>query len=500
MAEIWFPDLSDYNTVDIQPDTVVVVARATIGNARDSRYETYKTQAAQRGAFFVAYHFLNATGVGTGTAQEQADLAFSVVGPNIPLMLDVERNLGGSATVDDAVRFIDRYRSHGGIVNFVYIPRWYWQSLGGPSMQPLVDRHMHLVSSSYTSLSDGDGWKPYGGRTPEVWQYTDSFNYGGGAVDFNWFKGSLDQYKALAWGGAQPANPPTAAHPAKVVLSEWVTLNATDQLLVKILSYYPKVHEIEVTSGTDGDHGPSSYHYGGTYRGSPMGAIDLGGGATGGSVHMRDCAKWLYDNFSRYIVELIHTTPFSDDQGFYVKNGTRHPGGGPYDAATRDAHRDHIHFATSTALASQILAELATTLGDDEDMFYQEFEMPGGVTQLNVAAPPVNAGAVPWGPAWLSVCNDVFGGKYAVRIYTLVPGGGWTAITGKGGTAATTGTKNVNFLAGHEDDTTVLGSGELLNVSLPTGTRLISVVRHPVDANDTMTQSIGGGVEYARRA
>jgi len=40
------------------------------------------------------------------------------------------------------------------------------------------------------------------------------------------------------------------------------------------------------------------------------------------------------------------------------KNQVRYPGGGPYDAATRREHLSHVHFATSEALAKQILARL----------------------------------------------------------------------------------------------------------------------------------------------
>jgi len=77
----------------------------------------------------------------------------------------------------------------------------------------------------------------------------------------------------------------------------------------------------------DGDHGQVSHHYGLSYRGSPTAAIDIGaGGYPAGSAKMRDVARWLYDNFADYTVELIHTTPFRDDNGFYVKNQARDPG------------------------------------------------------------------------------------------------------------------------------------------------------------------------------
>jgi GH25 family lysozyme M1 (1,4-beta-N-acetylmuramidase) len=139
-----------------------------------------------------------------------------------------------------------------------------------------------------------------------------------------------------------------------------VRLGAVGTLLVEILGYYPKKNEISVTSGMDGDHGQVSHHYGLTYRGSPTAAIDIGGGGVTpeGSRRMRDVARWLYENFAADTVELIHTTPYPDDNGFYVKNGQKYPGGGPYAGATARAHADHVHFASSRALAEKILTRL----------------------------------------------------------------------------------------------------------------------------------------------
>jgi hypothetical protein len=73
---------------------------------------------------------------------------------------------------------------------------------------------------------------------------------------------------------------------------------------------------------------------------------------------MRDIAKWLYNHFAADTVELIHTTPYTTDAGFYVKNQRKYPGGGPYDKQTRQQHRNHVHFATSKGLAKKILARL----------------------------------------------------------------------------------------------------------------------------------------------
>lgn len=64
---------------------------------------------------------------------------------------------------------------------------------------------------------------------------------------------------------------------------------------------------------------------------------------------------WL--RHSSYLLELIHTSPFSDDNGFYVKNG-RVVSGSYYGAATVAAHVNHVHVAMSYQAAQELLAKL----------------------------------------------------------------------------------------------------------------------------------------------
>jgi nucleoid-associated protein YgaU len=145
----------------------------------------------------------------------------------------------------------------------------------------------------------------------------------------------------------------------------YVELNQTGTLIVELASHFPKVNEIYVTSGMDGDHGPrpdGSYHYGHlTYNGSPAAAVDFGAydkaGTTEGDLRMRDLARWFEDVVpgTASIVELIHTTPFADDNGFYVKDGQRIAS---YGAATDAAHLNHVHLAMSQAQLTPALARL----------------------------------------------------------------------------------------------------------------------------------------------
>ena len=138
-----------------------------------------------------------------------------------------------------------------------------------------------------------------------------------------------------------------------------VRIGPTGRVLLRVLEHYPKKGGIYITSAYRPEE-PTSHHGGLSYKGSPTAALDIGaGGVTPeGSRRMRDVAKWLYNRFAADTVELIHTTPFANDNGFYVKNQRRYPGGGPYGPSTRAQHRNHVHFATSKALAQKILAGL----------------------------------------------------------------------------------------------------------------------------------------------
>lgn len=135
-----------------------------------------------------------------------------------------------------------------------------------------------------------------------------------------------------------------------------VVLDAVGQKIVAIAEYYPDKQYLYVTSSKRDE--PGSYHSSAlVYGGSPTAAVDFGaGGVTPeGSARMRDFARWLIQ-FASNLIEEIHTTPYADDNGFYVKNQKV---ADVYDAATKAAHGNHIHAATSAALADRILAQLA---------------------------------------------------------------------------------------------------------------------------------------------
>jgi Putative peptidoglycan binding domain/Glycosyl hydrolases family 25 len=213
---IWFPDLSHYNNVSVEPKTVAVCAKATqaVGLV-DSAYYKFRQQAADVGAIFFAYHWLNLHSI-----SEQAQHAYAIVGPDTPLMIDAEDTTGntgfsGYLTVQSIIDFVNAYRSLGGICNLVYLPHWYWQNrMGSPDLQSLADNGLFLVSSNYTTYDDnGPGWDGYGGIAPVIWQYTDALPYGGGSCDFNAYKGTIDDLSTLIHASHVTPNPQPNPNP-----------------------------------------------------------------------------------------------------------------------------------------------------------------------------------------------------------------------------------------------------------------------------------------------
>jgi Glycosyl hydrolases family 25 len=194
MATVFYPDVSHYQAGLSLKGAPAASAKATEGSTyRDPSYPNFRDQAAALGIPFVPYHYLRA-----GNGARQAEFCYSVAGRDGPLMLDVEANSGGVA---DVLAFTTRYRQLGGTVRLVYLPHWYWQQIGSPDLRPLASAGLLLVSSNYRAYSDsGAGWAPYGGVTPTIWQYTDKQPFNGRSVDFNAFKGGIDEFRALVTG------------------------------------------------------------------------------------------------------------------------------------------------------------------------------------------------------------------------------------------------------------------------------------------------------------
>lgn len=130
-----------------------------------------------------------------------------------------------------------------------------------------------------------------------------------------------------------------------------VSLTATGKKLKQIVDRFPGNHGDYYITSSNRPHTPNSHHGGRlNYGGSRTSAIDIGFnyGSSGYQDRARELAKWLYQ-WSGDTVELISTI---GSGGYYVKNQSRTGG---YAVET---HRDHIHFATSDALANRLLSKI----------------------------------------------------------------------------------------------------------------------------------------------
>lgn len=199
---IFYPDVSHFDAgLRLQPGTPIVVAKCTQATSiADSAYQDFKTQAHSIGAVFLGYHWLN-----HGNIEAQAKWCQDHNG-DTPLMIDAEDVAGntgysGPLTVSDIVGFTNAYRALGGNVALLYLPHWYWQgNMGSPDLVACNSAELHLVASAYRSYSDSAWPSGYGGMLPVVWQYTDAQQYGAFKVDFNAYKGTVDQFTAMIGG------------------------------------------------------------------------------------------------------------------------------------------------------------------------------------------------------------------------------------------------------------------------------------------------------------
>ncbi|WAL67173.1 glycoside hydrolase family 25 protein [Amycolatopsis cynarae] len=155
--------------------------------------------AARAAGMVVAAYWYQRSG---STAQAQAATIGAVVPRDLPLCLDVET---GSGDVALTRALVDLLRSQGYRMPLLYLPRWYWQQLGSPSLSGLPP----LWSSRYPDTVVGplpakwaqvpaSYWAGYGGLDVAVLQFTASAEVAGySPLDANAFRGTREEFAAL---------------------------------------------------------------------------------------------------------------------------------------------------------------------------------------------------------------------------------------------------------------------------------------------------------------
>lgn len=206
---IFGPDISSFERgVNVRALTdPFILLKTTEGTYYvDADYAAFLAQAQASGKLAVPYHFVT-----TQDPDEQALFIAAHIGDKaLPLMLDVEpqTQTGSRPTVAMVAALIDRCRARGLNPRLVYLPRWYWEQLGSPTLAALSGRGQGLISSAYPGGGGypGDGaagWLPYGGMAPLLYQYTDAAVEGGQKLgDMNAFRGTVAQLAAFLGAAA----------------------------------------------------------------------------------------------------------------------------------------------------------------------------------------------------------------------------------------------------------------------------------------------------------
>lgn len=204
-------------------DASYFLVKSTQGdNYVDPYYAGWAKQVVGTGKPLIWYHFLT-TDAAPG---DQAAFIKRVVDPSLPGMLDVEPTTASAPTYAFLLSTIDACTAVGLRIKLVYLPKWYWQQLGSPSLSGLTERGVVVVSSDYPGSGgtgpaqynadggdQGPGWGSYGGVTPTFWQYTDSASEGAQQVDYSAYRGTAKQLSTLlgepvTGGSAAPASSP----------------------------------------------------------------------------------------------------------------------------------------------------------------------------------------------------------------------------------------------------------------------------------------------------
>lgn len=211
------------------------------------------------GLLCLGYHYLNA---GNESAQARV-FADQLAQAGVPGMLDVENGSGG---VNNVRMFLDAAMAYGAQVPLVYLPHWYWQQIGSPSLTGLPP----LWASSYVSAGGfasalygavaSSCWNGYGGLGVEVLQFTDKANVAGRQIDANAYRGGRGEFTALLGAPVQPTpvQPPVPANQGWASIPDMMVGQnspAIARVQVWLNTNFPAYSNI---SPTEGDYGPQT--------------------------------------------------------------------------------------------------------------------------------------------------------------------------------------------------------------------------------------------------
>lgn len=170
----------------------------------DSAFSLNLAEARAAGQLVAAYHYVRSN----ATAAAQVDNVRRVVPLDVPVIPDVEANSGGIALTYEIVRLL---RAAGYRVPLTYLPRWYWQQIGSPSLAGLPplwssrypDNVVGTIADEWADVP-ASYWAGYGGLSVAVLQFTSSARIAGyQPLDANAFRGTRQELAAILGGGQE---------------------------------------------------------------------------------------------------------------------------------------------------------------------------------------------------------------------------------------------------------------------------------------------------------
>ena len=168
------------------------IIKATEGTWKDPVYRSHFDDAKRAGLHVGAYVYVR----DETSAEAHARALDEVVNDKtVPIALDIED--GSGRRVDHFRAIKAAIESRGYRVFLTYMPRWYWERIGCPSLSglpPLWTSRYPDMKPDYASViyqrSGLKGWEGYGGLSVAVWQFTSSAKVAGYQIDANAFNGS----------------------------------------------------------------------------------------------------------------------------------------------------------------------------------------------------------------------------------------------------------------------------------------------------------------------
>jgi hypothetical protein len=170
----------------------------------DPFWQRTRDEARRVGLLLAGYHYIRRT----DPVRQARTFVHHLGDRSIPAMLDFE---AGSGNIDQFWAVKGAIESLGVRVRLSYIPDWYWEQIGRPDLSkvPGLIASEYVNGTGYASdLYPGNHsslWKAYGGRTPDILQFTDRALVTGRPMDANAFRGTVDQLRLLLAGTSEQA-------------------------------------------------------------------------------------------------------------------------------------------------------------------------------------------------------------------------------------------------------------------------------------------------------